>query len=496
MYSASTSFNDILNVYTNLKQVDGLEAEPLYVTLSSRSRFSVRFQALQAAISEGKGLSQIPFLTEVIEARIEQEEENSVHGEDYGEQNEPQAEFEGKLSSDGLLNLPAHDSEADERPSLNADETADLDNDEKTFSQTLRAEEDDVGDLDPEEGQKKESPANGTTYKEPLDLKQVEDDDELVIYGDDDEDTKDLPTPESDTSELPVKQIDIYGIISCSNLSARNAYSFQDNVSSTAERVPAEFIVEHETNEEISEHETNVDVTKSESEWDDEEHDDTAFEANDDGDDDEFQDNLSYNVVEDSETVSKLDKSSNDSIEIESSFTEADEIGNEKISPSQFVTQEENNQGLYVDENLVTSEARVSKSSINEDAPVLKPSDDLYDESANHPEDLESSTLQENDSRLLPASHIDEADEEETKDNLTAGIGQIIDPKNSDYVDFHQAGGQIAISITESPSAKRQRSDDSEDSSEGEETPTGWYSSNLYRSLANRNVDTKRIRSL
>ncbi|TKA67923.1 hypothetical protein B0A49_05673 [Cryomyces minteri] len=66
LHAFQTSFSQILDVYVQLcRQEASQTPDPLYVTLGTRPRFSRRLQHLSQAASEGKGLSEVPFLIEI-----------------------------------------------------------------------------------------------------------------------------------------------------------------------------------------------------------------------------------------------------------------------------------------------------------------------------------------------------------------------------------------------------------------------------------------------
>ncbi|KZF19735.1 hypothetical protein L228DRAFT_39817 [Xylona heveae TC161] len=88
IHTKRTSLFRILEVYIQLLQHDGVEhPDPLYMTLSTRVRFSKRLDDLVHAVSEGKGLSQLPFWTQL------------SGDEDYeGDENdEPETEHEAEV---------------------------------------------------------------------------------------------------------------------------------------------------------------------------------------------------------------------------------------------------------------------------------------------------------------------------------------------------------------------------------------------------------------
>ncbi|KAK5149733.1 hypothetical protein LTR04_006977 [Oleoguttula sp. CCFEE 6159] len=66
LHAFQTSFSQILDVYVQLcRQEASQTPDPLYMTLGTRPRFSRRLQYLSQAASEGKGLSEVPFLIEI-----------------------------------------------------------------------------------------------------------------------------------------------------------------------------------------------------------------------------------------------------------------------------------------------------------------------------------------------------------------------------------------------------------------------------------------------
>ncbi|GAB7343449.1 hypothetical protein MBLNU457_1473t1 [Dothideomycetes sp. NU457] len=63
----SASFSEILQLYVQLQVLDGVEQPPpMYMTLSTRTRFTNRLTLLTQAVREGKGLSSIPHTKEMM----------------------------------------------------------------------------------------------------------------------------------------------------------------------------------------------------------------------------------------------------------------------------------------------------------------------------------------------------------------------------------------------------------------------------------------------
>lgn len=63
----SASFSEILQLYVQLQVLDGVEQPPpMYMTLSTRTRFTNRLTLLTQAVREGKGLSSIPATKEMM----------------------------------------------------------------------------------------------------------------------------------------------------------------------------------------------------------------------------------------------------------------------------------------------------------------------------------------------------------------------------------------------------------------------------------------------
>lgn len=74
---ASTTLSELVDLYVRLQQNDGLEnPPPLYMDLTSRTRFSRRLDILRSASTDGKGLSQLKDPQE-----IERDQQHMVIGE-------------------------------------------------------------------------------------------------------------------------------------------------------------------------------------------------------------------------------------------------------------------------------------------------------------------------------------------------------------------------------------------------------------------------------
>ncbi|KAG9823217.1 hypothetical protein KCV05_g16673, partial [Aureobasidium melanogenum] len=59
----STSFSELLDMYLQLHKLDGNDSPPPFrVSLTTKTRFSIRLASITQAISEGKGFSQLSFL--------------------------------------------------------------------------------------------------------------------------------------------------------------------------------------------------------------------------------------------------------------------------------------------------------------------------------------------------------------------------------------------------------------------------------------------------
>lgn len=103
VHASAICFSQILDVYTLLHQQDGTPSpDPLYVTLSTKTRFSSRFDQLNAAALEGKGISQLTFLGKPEEDSseyltqdiIESEQEEQLSGETPGSEKSEQTSAE------------------------------------------------------------------------------------------------------------------------------------------------------------------------------------------------------------------------------------------------------------------------------------------------------------------------------------------------------------------------------------------------------------------
>jgi len=78
----SASFSEILQLYVKLQTLDGVaQPPPMYMTLSTKTRFTNRLTLLAHAVSEGRGLSSIPPAKEM----MYDEEETFTEYHDYEE---------------------------------------------------------------------------------------------------------------------------------------------------------------------------------------------------------------------------------------------------------------------------------------------------------------------------------------------------------------------------------------------------------------------------
>lgn len=78
-HAGVTSFSELLDVYMDLHRLDGTnEPDPMYVTLTTKSRFSARLGSLREAIADGRGFSQLWYSDNG-------EEEERFTGNDYDE---------------------------------------------------------------------------------------------------------------------------------------------------------------------------------------------------------------------------------------------------------------------------------------------------------------------------------------------------------------------------------------------------------------------------
>ncbi|KAF2085555.1 hypothetical protein K490DRAFT_67709 [Saccharata proteae CBS 121410] len=88
--ATSTSFAQILDVYVQLYHLDGVQnPAPLYVTLTTKTRFSSRLQALLGAAADCQGLSHLTFLKVSADEGVDGE----LPSDDYGAGSEHQEEI-------------------------------------------------------------------------------------------------------------------------------------------------------------------------------------------------------------------------------------------------------------------------------------------------------------------------------------------------------------------------------------------------------------------
>jgi len=83
----SASFSEILQLYVQLQGLDGVEQPaPMYVTLSTKTRFTNRLTLLTQAVRDGKGLSSIPLTKEMMYDEDETfTEYHEAEGDDLGD---------------------------------------------------------------------------------------------------------------------------------------------------------------------------------------------------------------------------------------------------------------------------------------------------------------------------------------------------------------------------------------------------------------------------
>ncbi|KAK7545987.1 hypothetical protein IWX49DRAFT_564866 [Phyllosticta citricarpa] len=105
--AAQCTFAQVLDAYIQLHRNDGVEAPgPLYVALSTRTKFSARLEFIMKAVSDGKGLSQLPIPDYTAEEEPYSDSPNH-------HQPEPKSNTEGSgqaPGTKGVENVSAHGS--------------------------------------------------------------------------------------------------------------------------------------------------------------------------------------------------------------------------------------------------------------------------------------------------------------------------------------------------------------------------------------------------
>ena len=490
MHAASTSFNDILHVYTRLKQLDGAESEPLYVILSPKPRFSVRFQALQTAVSDGRGLSQVPFLAEDVNTGVDEDDDkDSVHDESYDANGQLQDDHEEQQPQEALSNISSSEVNVDERITLDTNQIPNVENEETVVSQTAQTDENDISEVETERGINDEPLEHDTTTHKDLQALEYVEEDDLVIYGDGDngsdgeEGSIDLPEQGAVTSERPAENYEIAENVQSDEMtshkepSATGTNSLHGDIPYPLTYSTADFAVNDVMDNGKEEKVKNIGVPKSEPEWNDEDHDEGIYDIvdSDQVEDAVYQDGSSYDEIGNPEDFPEVIAPADADEEVKSAPSHFDTVIEENSSQHHPVNQDDG-QGLGMDTKITARANAQTEVQLNEDALLLETDASLHKESLEYPEYGESSALLENDRRSSSAEHDDIADEEETRgEPVNTSTDEIpVNQENGESVNsIHHVEESNAASRTNSPSAKRLRSDDLEDCLEGEEVATG-----------------------
>ena len=489
MHAASTSFNDILDIYTKLRQLDGVEIEPLYVILSSKPRFSVRFQALQAAVSDGRGLSQVPFLAEDINAGLDEKvDEDSVHDGIYDANEQRQDDFEEQQPHEAITNIPSSEANIDKRVTLSTNQMPDGENGERAVSQIVHPDENSIGGGDSEGNRVDEPVEYDTATHEDLQASEYIEEDDLIIYGDGDNDGDaeegniDLPEHGAVKSEHPIENAENAvsdDLTSHMEPLATGTNSFHDDIHFPSKDATAEFPNTDATDHGKSEKVTNTDIPKSEPEGNDEHHSvatnniintdqDEHAVYHDDPSDDEIEDSYDHPQAIGPSTANK---------EVESVTNPADAVDKDKVRQHSPVDQD-SKKSSRVDTKFTAGANAQIQAQPHEDVFLSESDASLRKESHDDPEYGESSALLETDRHSSSAEEVDnEYKEEVGGESIDTTITELpVNQSNDESItSVHHVEELRAISRKNSPSAKRLRSDDLEDSLEGEEITIGQY---------------------
>ncbi|KAH0556742.1 hypothetical protein GP486_005469 [Trichoglossum hirsutum] len=83
IHARTTTLSQIVDLYVQLFRQDGVdEPDPLYMTLTTKVRFSKRFNEISSAAADGKGISQLPFWHGGGQDYGDYPTENTSHSED------------------------------------------------------------------------------------------------------------------------------------------------------------------------------------------------------------------------------------------------------------------------------------------------------------------------------------------------------------------------------------------------------------------------------
>ncbi|KAF2815776.1 uncharacterized protein BDZ99DRAFT_122136 [Mytilinidion resinicola] len=220
VFASKVKFSQILYTYLSLEQHDGVhDPDPLYMTLTLKTRFSTRLAQLSSAASQGQGISQLTFLGHLDEENSEYplyedaEHEHSEHDDaaiDVHEQlevpnelqqNEGYDDYEAQTAPEP--HITEHGTEGAgtyESAENKSDDLFDFDNEVEastadapkaghvaTGAELTGPTENDVGAAGQQVERRSESKTALESHKD------VIDDDDLIDYSDDEVDTN--PTP-------------------------------------------------------------------------------------------------------------------------------------------------------------------------------------------------------------------------------------------------------------------------------------------------------------
>ncbi|KAI9814212.1 MAG: hypothetical protein M1827_003378 [Pycnora praestabilis] len=113
-HASNTIFSQVVDVHVQLLLQDGVDNPgPLYVSLKTRPRFSKRLEKLVAAASEGKGISQLPFLETSGDEEIDTvNTTTAIEDDEYDEETEQKDDFESEQKVEREPEQSNHEVEA------------------------------------------------------------------------------------------------------------------------------------------------------------------------------------------------------------------------------------------------------------------------------------------------------------------------------------------------------------------------------------------------
>ena len=437
-----------------------MDAEPLNVTLLSRSNFSVRFQALQSAASEGKGLSQVTFLSESQDVEDDFGETNTLNENE--QELHPEDEENETLDDENHINQAEESSDPNQVSQHGVTEAEPPP--EKVTSKTSHSSGKNGSVTDNKNGE--ETAENEVNYNEGASIPE-EDDDDLQIYDDEDD-------PEKNPAEVPnaaEPNSTFSGVEEEQNGELFSCLDFVDLANSFVDALATD--TNTNTNDEIDldaqdteryrvngeeTPEDDFDLERAEIEGASEEDSVTNDDQNDNWLPDEVDD-----LKDPSETLPTPDNNERDNAP---TFTDEINLSNDphaqNLSPDNSnIGQNENNAAVdqeETDKPLHSASKEVLKSDPDQISYEGQPADE-YDE-------LVGQTDSAHETR--PKDHGEAAASEiETLEHFTTHVeGEDIDRDN----DSAEKGAEPK---TASPSTKRVRNDDLNDGSEGEGSSTG-----------------------